>query len=512
MDTPSTQYARRPDGVHIAYQVFGEGPRDLVYVPGFVSHVELMWGEPGFVRFMERLASFARVICFDKPGTGLSDPLPRVPTVEDRAGDLRCLLDTVGAQRAIVMGFSEGSASAAYFAATSPERVEGLILYGAAHRIAVPEEEEAVSWGLTAEQYRSRRPAWEHSMETMLTLHETWGQGNSLTIMAPSLQNSAVQRRLWGVFERSSASPGMVRVVAEAAMSTDISDVAANIRVPTVVLHRTGDVVPVEAGRHLAGLIPEARFFELSGSDHAFWLGESDEAIDAIEEFATGARPTMTPAHHRTLATVLFSDIVGSTQQASALGDAAWTDRLARHDALARDQVSRNGGRVVKTTGDGFLAVFDGPARAIRAADAFRAGVRALDLEVRMGVHTGECDVTPEGDVAGIAIHIGARVAASAASGEVLVSGTVKDLVVGSRIDFSDRGVHELKGVPGQWRLYALGDHRGATEPLAGPQEGMRLTDRAAVLFARRTPRALRFVNRITRSSSAPTGRSVEIG
>ena len=501
MIAPSTQYARRPDGVHIAYQVFGQGPRDLIYVPGFVSHVELMWGEPGFVRFMERLASFARVICFDKPGTGLSDPLPRVPSVEDRAGDIGCLLDTVGSERAIVMGFSEGGASAAYFAAIAPERVEGLIIYGAAHRVAVPGEDEAVAWGLTAEQYRSRRPAWEEAIATLMTVHETWGQGNALELMAPSLHSSVVQRRMWGVFERSSASPGMIRAVAEAALATDISDVAANIRVPTVVLHRTGDVVPVEAGRHLADLIAGAKFVELSGSDHAFWLGEGGDAMDAIEEFVTGARPTMTPAHHRSLATVLFSDIIGSTAQASSLGDAEWTSRLARHDALAREQIARHGGRIVKTTGDGFLAVFDGPAQAIRAADAFRSAVVALDLQVRMGVHTGECDLTVDGDVAGIAVHIGARVAASAASGEVLVSGTVRDLVVGSRIEFSDRGTHELKGVPGQWHLYAVGDDSRAAEPLSGPEEGMRLTDRAAVALARRAPRTLRFVNRITQPS-----------
>jgi class 3 adenylate cyclase len=512
LQTPLTQYARRPDGVHIAYQVFGEGPRDLVFVPGFVSHVGLMWTEPGFVRFMERLGSFARVIFFDKPGTGLSDPLPRVPTVEDRAGDIECLLDTTESEQAIVMGFSEGSASAAYFAATAPERVEGLILYGAAHRIAVPDEDEAATWGITAEQYPSRRLGWQDTLETAMTLHETWGQGNSLKIMAPSLYHSAVQRRMCGVFERSSASPGMIRAVIEAAMSTDISDVAANIQVPTVVLNRVGDVIPMEAGRHLAALIPGARFVALPGTDHAFWLGDSDEALDVIEEFVTGSRPTATPAHRRTLTTVLFSDIVGSTEQASALGDAAWTDLLARHDSLARDQVSRNGGRIVKTTGDGFLAVFDGPARAIRAADDFRAAVSALDLQVRMGVHTGECDVTADGDVAGIAIHIGARVAASAATGEVLVSGTVKDLVVGSRIDFSDRGLHELKGVPGRWHLYALGEDRRAVEPLDGPEQGMRVLDRATVAFARRAPQALRLANRIMRPSPAATARSGEIG
>ncbi|MDP1818873.1 MAG: adenylate/guanylate cyclase domain-containing protein [Acidimicrobiales bacterium] len=500
MDVPTTRYVQRPDGIAIAYQVFGTGPRDLIYIPGFISHLELMWAEPGFVRFMERLSSFARVIFFDKPGTGLSDPLPHVPTVEERAGDVRCVLAAAGSERAVVMGFSEGGASAAYLAATAPQLVERLILYGAVTRITIPTLDEALEMGMTAEAYEERCPVWERDLAAIETVPDHWGEGAVLRIFAPSLRDSAVQRRLAGVLERSAASPGMARGLLQAALATDVSSVLGSINVPTLVLHRTGDVVPVELARHTARLIRDARLVELSGSDHAFWLGDPDPAVDAVEEFVTGSRSVVEAG--RVLASVLFSDIVGSTERAADLGDAAWTSLLRRHDDVLHREIPRFGGRLVKSTGDGVLATFGGPARAVAAAEALRAGIVELGLGVRIGIHTGECEIGAD-DIGGIAVHIAARVMAQAKPGEVLVSGTVHDLVVGSQMQFTDRGVHELRGVPGEWRLFAVGDAPAATADLDGPRDHMRLTDRAVVQLVRRVPRVMRLANRISRAQAA---------
>lgn len=496
MDVPPIRYARRPDGVTIAHQVFGDGPRDLIYVPGFISHLELMWVEPGFVRFMERLSSFARVIFFDKPGTGLSDPLGHVPTVEERADDIRCVLEAAGSSRAVVMGFSEGGATAAFMAASRPDLVERLILYGAAIRFVLPEMSDAAALGMTADEMRARLPVWESSLELVRSLPDHWGEGRVLGLFAPSLLGSAVQRRLAAVLERSAASPGMARALVQAVLQVDVTSVLPAIRTNTLVLHRTDDVVPVEFARLAARMIPQATLVELPGQDHAFWLGDGTPALDAIEEFVTDAPPTRTVG--RALATVMFSDIVGSTERAHELGDAQWALLLQRHDDIARREILERGGRVVKSTGDGVLATFDGPARALRAAEALRQGVQELGLRVKVGIHTGECEVGTD-DIGGMAVNIAARVLGEAAPEEILVSGTVRDLVVGSDLEFSDRGLHQLKGVPGEWRLYALGGCVGPARPVEEAQGHLRLGDRAVLQIARRMPRAARLTNRLTR-------------
>jgi class 3 adenylate cyclase len=437
---PETRYAHAGD-VRIAYQVLGEGPRDLVLVPGFVSQLELVWEHPPYERFMRRLASFARVIVFDKRGSGLSDPVSAAATVEERIDDIRAVMDAAGSERADVFGWSEGASMAAVFAAGFPERVSALVLYGSFAR------------GTPAEGYPWASPpeAWELALQT--DEEESWGQGFSLLMVAPSGFEDEALVRWWGRFERQSMSPTMARAALRLCMELDIRDVLPTIRVPTLVIHRTDDVLFVEGARWIAEQIPDAQFVELLGDDHWPWITDPDEIVDHAEEFLTGERHELEP--DRVLATVLFTDIVGSTARAAALGDRRWRDLLEQHDRLVRRELERHRGRVVKTTGDGVLATFDGPARAISCAKAICERVRPLGIEARAGVHTGECELR-NGDVGGIAVHIGARVADMAGPGEVVVSGTVKDLVVGSGLAFSERGTHSLKGAPGEWHLYAL--------------------------------------------------------
>ena len=436
---PETRYALSDD-LRVAYQVVGEGPRDLVLVPGFVSNLELAWEYPPYERFMRRLAAFARVIVFDKRGSGLSDPVGDAATIEERMDDIRAVMDAAGSERADLFGWSEGAAISALFAASRPDRVSGLVLYGSFPR-GTPTED--FPWAMS-------RDVWELSLQE--DREEFWGRGLSLAMLAPSRFEDESLVRWWARFERQSMSPRLMRAVMRLDMELDIRSVLPSIRVPTLVVHRTGDVLPVEGGRWLAEQVPGARFVELPGDDHWPWTSDPDDIVDEVEEFLTGARGEREA--DRVLATVMFTDIVGSTERASELGDRRWRDLLDQHDKLVRREVERERGRAVKTTGDGVLATFDGPARGIKAARAICAEVRRLGIEVRAGLHTGECELR-DGDVGGIAVHIGARVSSMAAPGEVLVSGTVKDLVVGSGIDFADRGAHPLKGVPGEWRLYA---------------------------------------------------------
>jgi pimeloyl-ACP methyl ester carboxylesterase/class 3 adenylate cyclase len=438
---PETRYAQSGD-VRIAYQVFGEAQRDLVIVPPFVSHLELAWEHPPYERFMERLASFVRVVVFDKRGSGLSDPVDRQATFEQRMDDIRAVMDAAGCERAALLGMSEGAAMAALFAASHPARTEAIVLYGGTARALPdpPEYTEAIS-----------EEVWRAFIEGV---REAWGDGVSLLGLAPSQFDNEPFRSWWGRFERHASSPGQAVAALELDKQIDIRDVLPVVRVPSLVVHRTGDSMPIAGARYMAEHIAGARFVELPGDDHWPWIGDCDAVVDEVEEFLTGERHA--PEPDRMLATVLFTDIVGSTERAAALGDRAWCDLLERHGRLTRRQLKRYRGREVKSVGDGFLAVFDGPARGIRCAHAIADEVRALGVELRAGLHTGECELIGD-DVGGMAVHIGARVAERAAAGEVLVSSTVKDLVVGSGLAFADRGAHALKGAPGEWRLYAAG-------------------------------------------------------
>ncbi|HEU4979218.1 MAG TPA: adenylate/guanylate cyclase domain-containing protein [Solirubrobacteraceae bacterium] len=480
MQPPATRYVEH-DGATIAYQVVGEGPFDLVFVPGFVSHLDLQWTDPGFSRFLRRLASFSRLILFDKTGTGISDPTAHIPTLEERRDEILAVMDAAGSEHASFLAFSEGGPATLLLAATTPERVRSLVLYGT-FATTRPDDEAGAAW--LAQAHAAMNDIIDH-----------WGEGRGMAVWAPSL-DSELRRRFYAVFERSCASPRTARALIEHVLRIDVRSVLGSVQAPTLVVHRTGDrVARVDAGRALAAAIPGARFAEMPGEDHAFWFGDFDPILDEMEEFLTGARRGAEP--DRVLATVLFTDIAGSTERAAELGDAAWRGVLERHDALVRESVAAHGGRIVKHIGDGMLATFDGPARAVRCAEALTAGVRALGVELRAGVHTGECEVIGD-DVGGMAVHIGARVSAQAGPGEVLVSQTVKDLVVGSGLAFAARGEHELKGVPGTWRLYALGEEaEPRPEPLDGAAAHMRTRDRVVVSLARRAPRTMRLGARL---------------
>ena len=440
MRPPETQYARSGD-LNIAYQVVGEGPLDLVYVPGWISNVELMWEEPSHAHVLDRLARFSRLILFDKRGTGLSDPVPLdgLPPLEERMDDVRAVLDAVGSEQTAMFGFSEGGLMSVLFTATYPERVTALVLYGTfAKRIWSPD----YPWAPTPE-------ARQREIEN---LERNWADRMDLDQLAPS-EDEAFKRRLATYFRRS-ASPGAAVALLRMNTQIDVRDVLPTIQAPTLVIHRTDDRdVNVEEGRWIAAQIPGATYVELPGDAHTLWAGNTDEIIDEVEEFLTGARSPREA--DRVLATVLFTDIAGSTERAAQVGDARWRELIAAHHATVRRQLERHRGREIDTAGDGFFAAFDGPARAIRCACAIRDGVRALDLHVRAGLHTGECELV-DGKVGGIAVHIGSRVASLAEPGEVLVSSTVKDLVAGSGIDFEDRGEHRLKGIPDPWRLFSV--------------------------------------------------------
>ena len=436
---PETRYAKSGD-VNIAYQLMGDGPFDLVLISGFVSHLDLDLDEPRMAYFLRRLASFSRLIRFDKRGTGLSDRPGGLPDLETRMDDVRAVMDAVGSERAAFLGYSEGGPMSCLFAATYPERTSALVIYASYAKRQDPDDD--YPWASTP----SERQAYAEQME------RDWGVDSDLGSMAPNAD--AALRAWWARRARAAASPAAARDLVLMNSLIDTRAVLPTIRVPTLVLHRTGDRDSrVEEGRYLAEHIPGARFVELAGEDH-FVSIEADQILDEVEEFLTGTRPAREP--DRVLATVLFTDIVGSSQRAAELGDRAWRGLLAAHNSVVRHELERFQGREVDTAGDGFLATFDGPARAVRCARAIQAEMAELGLELRAGLHTGEVELV-DGKVTGIAVHTGARVAALAGSGEVLVSSTVKDLVAGSGIRFEDHGEHELKGV-GAWRLYSVVD------------------------------------------------------
>lgn len=438
-ERPQTRYAKSGD-VHIAYQVWGEGPSDLVFVPGFVSHLEHSWEEPAVARFFNRLGSFARVIAFDKRGTGLSDRTD-ISRLERRMDDIRAVMDAAGSEHATVFAISEGGTLATVFAATYPERTTALVLYGAQARVL---EADDYPFGYSVEVAE----AFIDSIE------QGWGTGVALDLFAPSVIDDVRLRRWWADFQRLSASPGAAVTLLRIQTQVDARNALPAISAPTLVIHRTGDMmVPIAHGRYLAERIPGARLLELPGEDHLYFVGDQGVVLDATEEFVTGRRAS--PEPDRVLATVLFTDIVASTARAAELGDRRWGDLLETWRAQVRKLLARYRGREVNTTGDGFLATFDGPERAIHCATAIAGESPLIGTEVRTGLHTGLCEILGD-DLGGISVHIAARVVAEANPGEVLVSSTVKDLVAGSGITFADREVHALKGVPDKWRLVAI--------------------------------------------------------
>jgi pimeloyl-ACP methyl ester carboxylesterase len=438
--TPQTRYAKSGE-VNIAYQVLGTGPPDLVLVPGWVSNLDVFLEEPSVTRFLARLASFARVILFDKRGTGLSDRMADMPSLEVRMDDVRAVMDAVGSERAALFGFSEGGPMCALFAATHPSRAAALIMGGSFARLTRTSD---YPWGLSPEQLEA----------IIVQIEREWGGPLGVEARAPSMARDERFRQWWARFLRSSASPTAAASIMRMAGQIDIRHVLPAIRVPTLILHSVNDqIADVGGSRYMATQIPGAKLVELSGIDHSPYLCDANSIADEIEEFVTGVRHDAQP--DRVLATVLFTDIVGATQKAATLGDRLWHDLLDNHHAVVRREIARFRGREIDTAGDGFLVTFDGPARAVRCACAISDAVRLLGIEIRAGLHTGECEVMGD-KVGGIAVHIGARVAAIAGGSEVLVSSTVKDLVAGSGLCFQDRGARTLKGVPGDWRIFAV--------------------------------------------------------
>jgi pimeloyl-ACP methyl ester carboxylesterase len=429
------RYARSGD-VSVAYQVTGDGSFDLVLVPGFFSHLDIDWEHPAHASFLDRLGSFARLIRFDKRGTGLSDRIVGLPDLETRMDDVRAVMDAVSSERAALFGYSEGGPMSVLFAATYPERTRALVLYGTyAKRV----RDEDYPWA----------PTWDERVALARELEETWGENVDLSTMIPSADaamSAWFQRR-----GRASLSPAAARDLILMNSKVDIEDVLPAVQCPTLVLHCRGDRdAHIEEGRYLAEHISEARFVEIPSDDHVPWV-DADQFLDLVEEFLTGSRPPL--RSHRVLGTILFTDIVASTDRLREFGDPAWSVLLERHNDVVRREIVAFTGEEVSTTGDGFLALFDGPGRAIRCAMAVRDSLETLGLEVRAGIHTGEVERTDE--LRGIAVHLAARVLAEAGAGEILVTQTTRDLVEGSGLQFEDRGTRELKGIEGPRTLYA---------------------------------------------------------
>lgn len=504
-----TLYAPCGD-LSLAYQVFGDGPIEMVVVGPFVSHIELGWTLPQFKAFADQLGTFCRVAWFDKAGVGLSDPVPRVRTLEDRAAEIEAIMDAAGFGQAVVCGMSDGGPVAIMFAATRPTRTRALILHGT-----------VAYWGFEGWDDLDRDPAelrarflaelgedYTPSIEQLARFQQAgrsvrsgWGNGATASISAPSVRSI----RQLAMCERMSASPGMARASFEAAYLIDVRPILPTLTAPTLVIHAREDhAVPVQGGRYLAAHIPDARYLEVEGVDHAPFLSEPDKVLAEVEEFLTGGHAA--PAQsHRALRTVLFTDIVASTERAAATGDERWRAVLHRFGEITEDLTQRFGGTVVKNTGDGYLATFDGPTQAIRCAEALRDDAETLSIEIRAAIHTGECELL-DADIGGLAVHIAARILGQAGAAEILVSRTVRDLVVGSGTGFEDRGSVELRGVPGAWQLLAVARHgppAGSTEaelastPTPGPRSTMRRTDRAVAVLARRTPWLLRGMARL---------------
>ena len=440
-EAPLTRYARAADGIHIAYQVFGEGPVDVAFVWGVFSHVELVWEHEAPAHYLRRLASFSRVIHFDKRGTGLSDRPGRLPTLEEQMDDVVAVMDAVGTERAVMLAGGDSGLLGILFAAAHPERTAALVLSGSRPRIT---SAPGFPWGPPPDEW--------HAL--VASLAEEWGAGRT-QVVAPS-QNDPVSRAWWARLERYSLSPGSVAQLWEVIEQTDVRRILPSVHVPTLVVHRDHDpFADVAAGRYVAGHIPGARFVEIAGNDHPGWASGADTELDRIEDFLTG---TYGGTHSdRMLATVLFTDIVDSTQHAITIGDRRWRQLLGDHEAISRSELERHRGQWVKSTGDGILATFDGPARAVRCAQAIGARMRQLGLPIRSGIHTGECERIGD-DVGGVAVHIAARVAALAGANQVLVSRTVVDLVAGSGLSFADRGEHVLKGIPRTWQVFTVAE------------------------------------------------------
>lgn len=437
---PDTRYATAADGVNIAYQVAGEGERDLVLVPGWIFNIEVAWEHPSFESFMRRLTRNFRVILFDKRGSGLSDRNIGASTMEERVDDVRAVMDAAGSQHAALLGWSEGGNIAAFFAATNPDRADGLILWAAGARYKKAPDYPI---GLSKDFLLAAREL----------LTKQWGKGLGAYVAAPSRADDEAFRRWFGRYERLSVSPGEGAVTLEVNLELDTTEVLRMVRTPTLVMHNDGDaLIPVEFARYIADQVPDSKLVELSGRDHLFWFSNTNEVLGEIEDFLLGARAE--GESERVLSTVLFTDIVGSTVRATQVGDSRWTEMLDIHDRIGRESIDRFRGQLVKSTGDGLLATFDGPARAVKCAIRLRDALANSGLQVRAGLHTGELEVRKD-DVGGVAVHIGARIAAKAESGEVLTSRTVKDLSAGADIEFTDRGVHDLQGLPEPWRLFA---------------------------------------------------------
>jgi class 3 adenylate cyclase len=503
-----TAYAKCGD-VSLAYQVFGDGPVELVFVGPMVSHIELFWTLPEFKAFFERLATFCRVLVFDKAGVGLSDPIPKVRLLEERAAEIEAVMDAVGFAEAAVFGMSEGGPQAIVFAATRPERTRALIIYGSFAFTGVaswddldhdPAELRARVLPELGDDYTPSTKQIAHMQEMVRGARSAWGSGATAKWWFPSVRSM----RQLGMVERMCASPGMLIATLESSRRIDVRPILPTLIVPTLVLHAREDLMPVQGGRYLADHIPGARYLEVDGAEHAPWFTEPDKILTEIEEFLTGSHAA--PAQsHRALRTVLFTDIVASTEHAAATGDERWRAVLQRFGEVTADLTQGFGGTVVKSTGDGHLATFDGPTQAIRCAEALRADAETLGIQIRAGIHTGECELL-DADIGGLAVHIAARILGQAGAGEILVSRTVRDLVVGSGTGFVDRGSVELRGVPGTWQLLAVDRHgprAGSAEaelvstPTPGPRTAMRRADRAVAAMARRTPWILRGVARL---------------
>jgi len=476
---PETRYASS-GGVRIAYQVLGDGPRDLVFVMGWVSNLDHFWEEPSFARFLRRLASFSRLILFDKRGTGLSDRVVEHPTIEERMDDVRAVMDAVGSSRAALLGISEGAAMCILFAATYPERTSAVVIVeGYARRAWAPD----YPWGVTADEQRRLLEEIEHG----------WGGVVGLEARAPALSADAEFRRWWAAYLRAAASPSAALAITRMNYEIDVRSALSSIRVPTIVLHRTEDrAIRVGCGRHLGETILGARYVELPGADHLPFVGDQNQILDEVELFLTGARPA--PAHDRVLATVLKVEIVNAAESAARLGDQRWREIVDGFAAAARAEVARFRGRVASLGEGSCLATFDGPARGIRCASALLASVERLGVAARAGLHSGECEIAG-GNVGGIAVHIASRVMDEADANDILVSSTVRDLVAGSGIAFEDRGPHPVRGIAREWRLLAVphpahhlaAPARDTASTAATDSESARLTRRereVAVLVA----------------------------
>jgi class 3 adenylate cyclase len=500
-----TLYAPCGD-LSLAYQVFGNGPTELVFVAPFTSHIELVWTVPELKAVFDQLATFCRVLLFDKAGVGLSDPVPHVRTLDDRAAEIEAVMDAAGFGQAVLYAVAEGGPAAIVFAATRPERTGALILAGTGAFTATgwddidrdPAEVRARVLPELGEDYTPTTEQIARMQELARAVRSGWGSGAALSIGVPSTRASMRQR---GMLERMCASPGMARATAEATFRIDVRPILPTITAPTLVIHARDDIIPVQAGRYLADHIPGARYLELEDADISV---SQDRVLTEVEEFLTGSHAAPSQAH-RALRTVLFTDIVASTQHAAATGDQLWRAVLHRFGEITTELTQRFGGTVVKSTGDGHLATFDGPTQAIRCAEALRADAETLGIEVRAGIHTGECELM-DNDIGGIAVHIAARILGHGGAGDILVSRTVRDLVVGSGTGFEDRGPVELRGVPGTWQLLAVDRHGAragsaeaelASMPTPDRRTAMRRSDRAVEMMVRRAPWIVRGMARL---------------